>query len=202
MTRPAPTRLSPKRFAPFLFAATAAACAPDNSAQEPTVAENLQPARDAAETLGARLKGRLVEAMGTGGPASAIEVCNLEAPQMAAAVSAQTGFAVARTALRVRNPDNAPDAFERAALERFLADINAGADPAGLEHAQIVNGPEGRVFRYMKPIMTEAPCLACHGARLQDEVRAAIDARYPDDAATGFAVGDMRGAFTLKKTLQ
>jgi hypothetical protein len=56
--------------------------------------------------------------------------------------------------------------------------------------------PDGRV-RYMRAIVTDGVCLACHGASLAPEVAAAIDERYPEDEARGFAPGDLRGAFTI-----
>ena len=41
-------------------------------------------------------------------------------------------------------------------------------------------------------------CLACHGSEVSPEVREAIAARYPGDRATGFAVGDLRGALWVE----
>ncbi|WP_375207015.1 Tll0287-like domain-containing protein [Hyphococcus sp.] len=179
-----------------------AACArePEDAPVSPDPAD-IAAARDAASALGGRLKTRLVETIPESGPVAAIEVCNLEAPEIANALSEEKGMAVGRTALRWRNPDNAPDAFERAAMEMFLAEIEAGADPAGLEHAEIVTTAEGRQLRYMKPIMTGGPCVLCHGAAISEEVKTAIAARYPDDRATGFAPGEFRGAFTITKDL-
>lgn len=46
------------------------------------------------------------------------------------------------------------------------------------------------------PIAIEAPCLACHGPAdgLAPEIRAKLTAAYPQDPATGYALGDLRGA--------
>ncbi len=110
-------------------------------------------------------------------------------------------MSVGRTALRWRNSDNAPDDFERAAMEKFQAALADGADPSTLELAEIIDAPEGKTFRYMKPIMTDGPCVLCHGADISDEVKTAILERYPDDQATGFAPGEFRGAFTISKVL-
>ena len=195
-----------KCFPPLAALLALAACAQEESAPaapEPAApsAADIVAARTAVATLGADLKARLVAAIEEGGPVAAIHVCNIEAPDIAKRISADTAMSVGRTALRYRNPGNAPDAFERETMERFLADIAAGADPAGLERAEIVETAAGLTFRYMKPIMTGGPCVLCHGASLSDEVRAAIAARYPEDQATGFALGDMRGAFTISKPL-
>ena len=44
-------------------------------------------------------------------------------------------------------------------------------------------------------------CLTCHGKRLAGDVRTAIAEHYPDDRATGYALGDVRGAIYLRKAL-
>ena len=42
-------------------------------------------------------------------------------------------------------------------------------------------------------------CATCHGESVSPEILAEIKARYPDDTATGFAVGDLRGMFTVSR---
>jgi hypothetical protein len=39
----------------------------------------------------------------------------------------------------------------------------------------------------------------CHGEDLPSDVKTAIEKHYPDDQATGFQTGDVRGAFSLYK---
>ncbi len=53
------------------------------------------------------------------------------------------------------------------------------------------------VFRYVEARPTMELCLACHGSELGEPVKAVLAKHYPDDRATGFRVGDLRGAFTL-----
>lgn len=171
-----------------------AACGRD---REPAPAD-IETARQAASALETQLRARLLDAVAQGGAVAGIDACVIAAPDIAASVSAQSGMTVARTALRWRNPSNAPDAFETRAMESFLAALAAGADPATLEEAAIIGGE----MRYMKPIMTGALCVTCHGADIPADVAAAIAASYPDDQATGFAPGDMRGAFTIAKRME
>ncbi|MCQ4346839.1 DUF3365 domain-containing protein [Pseudomonas stutzeri] len=135
-------------------------------------------------------------AMQDGGPAKAVEACQLLAPQIAAQHS-QAPWQLGRTALKVRNPDNAPDAWERQVLERFAARAAAGEPVMELRHAEVVDGE----FRLMKAIPTGEPCLACHGSNIKPELAAVIDQRYPQDQARGFALGELRGAFSLRRTL-
>lgn len=166
-------------------------------------AERIAAARAAIKGLGGGLKEKLVAAMQSGGPISALEVCKLEAPKVTDAQSKSSGMTVGRTALKFRNPGNAPDDFEKRVMEKFVADIKGGADAMKLEHAEVVEKDGKKVFRYMKPIMTAGtPCLACHGGELKPEVSAKIKELYPEDHATGFAAGDMRGAFTVKQMIE
>jgi hypothetical protein len=53
----------------------------------------------------------------------------------------------------------------------------------------------------MKAIPTGEICLACHGESISPDVATAIREAYPQDQATGFSLGDIRGAFTLSKPL-
>jgi hypothetical protein len=53
----------------------------------------------------------------------------------------------------------------------------------------------------MKPIIMEAQCAACHGTAVAPEVKAKIDEFYPDDAATDFREGEIRGAFSVSRRI-
>ena len=158
-------------------------------------------ARGLVKQFGGGLKGRLVEAMKQGGPVNAIEVCHTDAPAIAQKVSADSGWEVARTSLKVRNPGNAPDPWELQALESFEQRKAAGESLETMEYSETVETDGGKSFRYMKAIPTAAVCVNCHGAELAPEVAAELDRLYPQDQARGFGVGDIRGAFTLSKPM-
>ena len=146
------------------------------------------------------LKGTLVPAMKKGGPLNAVEVCSKKASEITAKHSAN-GWKVGRTALKLRNPKNAPDAWEKATMEMFAKKIASGADPKTLARAEVVDMDGKKVFRFMKAIPVGKPCLNCHGGNVKKEVLEAIAKHYPEDKATGFKLGELRGAFTLKKPL-
>jgi hypothetical protein len=163
---------------------------------------DLGKARAAIAGLGERLKSELMSAMASGGPVAAIEVCQTAAPALSKAAGDQGGLTVRRTALKVRNPGNAPDDFERRVLEDFAVKIMAGTPPGALEHSEIVTIDGVRTLRYMKPIMmADQPCSVCHGGALADDVKAKVSALYPDDQAIGFKPGDLRGAFSVLQRL-
>jgi len=176
-----------------LLAGAAPLAAP---AQEPPPAW-VDQARSGAGALGSQLRHELVAAMQAGGPVAAIEVCRIQAPAIAGKVSAE-GMQVGRTALKVRNPGNAPDAWERRTLEGFQRRLAAGEDPAQIQAFVVRNDGQRRYGHWMKAIPTQRPCTACHGSDLQPQVAEAIDAAYPDDRARGFAVGELRGAFSVQ----
>lgn len=171
-------------------------------AGEPTLEERAAKARGAVKAFAGELKSQLVAGMKAGGAVSAISVCKSAAPEIASRSSKETGWSVGRTALKLRNPNNAPDDYERKVLEDFVARRAAGADPKMLEHFEIAEKDGEKVFRYMKAIPTGDVCLACHGNSVADDVSAAIKTHYPDDDATGFAKGDIRGAFTIVQPLK
>jgi hypothetical protein len=139
--------------------------------------------------------------MQEGGPVKAIGICNLKAPRIAAAISAEAGWDIGRTSLRIRNPANAPDPWELTVLEQFEQRKADGEDPAQMEYYAAVEQDGGTVFRYMKAIPTAALCLACHGAELAPGVEKKLAELYPGDQARGYQVGDIRGAFTIIRPL-
>ncbi len=170
-------------------------------AADPAMEERVKVARGAIMQLAEELKGELVGALQSGGPVKATETCSIVAPQISTNVSQGKGLTIGRTALKVRNPANVPDDFEKAQLEAFAARIAAGEDAMKIDHAEVVTDASGaKTFRYMKAIpMAEKPCAVCHGAELKPELKAEIDKLYPADQAVGFKVGELRGAFTVKQ---
>lgn len=185
-----------------------AACSQAVPPQEPPTQERAIPAsmsdaemetlRHAAGLLGTRLKSELQAAMAAGGPVAGIAVCKEAAPALAASVSEETGFSVGRTALRVRNPGNAPDAYETETLNAFIARAAAGEPVDTLEAHAVIGGE----VRYMKAIAMGEMCATCHGPALAPEVVKALAETYPEDQATGFLAGEVRGAFTLRRPAQ
>lgn len=73
----------------------------------------------------------LAKAMQEGGPENAISVCNLKALPLTAEVARIHGESVdiKRTTRKYRNPKNAPDEREKAALAYFEQNIQAGELP-------------------------------------------------------------------------
>ena len=85
-------------------------------------------------------------------------------------LNAKSDFRFHITSLRLKNPANAPDDFERQALHGF----EQTAVP--VSSLETVNG--ARVYRMMIPLKTEPACLECH-------------------ADQGYQVGDIRGGLSV-----
>lgn len=168
---------------------------------ETALPDDAAAAEKAAGLLAQRLQGRLSEAMMEGGPSAAVNVCAVEAGAIAAEVSAETGFSVGRTSLRVRNEGNAPDPWEREQLEHFAGVIAAGEPLSGLSVTEVVSEEGKETFRWAKPIVMGPVCATCHGVTVEPELLAEIRALYPGDQATGFEVGELRGIFTVQRPL-
>jgi len=166
-------------------------------------AARVEASRNAVKELQGKLVTELQAAMKAGGPVNAIEVCSKRASVIAGDISRQHGWKVGRTSLKYRNPANAPDAWEAQVLQDFEKRKAAGEDPTKLERFAVVNQDGKQVFRYMKalPIPEGAPCLACHGQKLDPAVAAKLKALYPQDQATAFKTGDLRGAVTITQPL-
>lgn len=161
---------------------------------------DLDRARSAAMAFSGRLRGTLQAAMAEGGPVAAIDVCGTDAPRIADAVMAEHGVRLGRVAMpgRNRNPAQAAGDWQLATLEHFQQAVAAGALAA--EQVAVVRDglADGIALRMMRGIATEPGCLACHGTQVAPDIRDAIAQRYADDGATGFEVGDLRGALWVE----
>lgn len=166
-------------------------------------APGLAEARKVASSVPPKLLQVLTEEIAKGGPESAIAVCREKAPQLAKAASEETGWAIRRVSLRPRNPKAVADAWERAALEDFDRRAAAGESPATLEKGETVSEAGRTEYRYIKALPVQQLCVACHGApeQLKPEVRQQLQTLYPADQGVGYAVGQIRGAVTIRKAL-
>lgn len=133
------------------------------------------------------------QAKADGGPVAAVAACQSLAPSIADEHS-NTLWEIGRTSLKTRSGANAPDEWERSVLEQFADRAAKGEDIKTISYAETVNGQ----FRMMKAIPLQEGCLGCHGTDIKPEITAALDEKYPNDQARGYAMGDVRGAFTLR----
>lgn len=156
--------------------------------QAPFPAETAR-AEQAMNELQQALLARLKAAMDGGGPAAAVEVCRTDARAIADEVARKQGIELGRTSHRLRNSGNAPRPWARAIVD------GSGGVKASAEKLRTID--LGDRVGVLRPIGTAEACTRCHGP--EEEVRrnigGTLTAVYPDDRATGFAPGDLRGWF-------
>jgi hypothetical protein len=149
--------------------------------------------RSAAAALATGLVKELTRALEEQGPERAVEVCSTEALRLTEQIAhdLSPGMEFKRVSFRNRNPQNAPDTLEAAAL-RYFKELSEQGDSLPQEWVQ-ADGVGG--FRYYKPLFVADFCVQCHGepGQISPAVQEILAERYPDDEALGYAEGDFRG---------
>lgn len=179
----------------------ALALAPSAARAAPDLDEYRGEARILVQQFTGALRTALQEAIAEGGLDHALGVCKTEAPEIARTMARQGVWLIGRTALRVRNPDNAPTPEEEAVLLDFQGRAKGDEKIAGMEFTEVTERQGKPFFHYMQAIPLGELCAQCHGTHIDPDLALLIQGLYPEDRATGFEIGDLRGAFTLYKPL-
>ena len=118
---------------------------------------------------------------------TAMGACGSLAPKMISDYNKQiTGTKLRRTALKYRNPKNKPSKADTMVMDEFVN--KKSFKPIVIELKD--------KYQVYKPLKVKPSCLLCHGARndIKPELVKMIDRTYPKDMATGFQLGEFRGA--------
>ena len=176
----------------FGLAALAILAGCSGATETPPVQQKVKP-QVIADRFQKELQAELQAALKAGGPTAAIGVCQQAAPAIAASLSDEYGVEVRRIALKPRNPAAAVQGRVEQELQAMSqAPLNASGKPA------IRQWGDGNKSHWMRAIpMKEEPCAACHGTSISAPVKEKLDALYPEDKATGFSAGDLRGAILI-----
>jgi len=147
-----------------------------------TQSSQIATAIESRDLLMGRLKSALMGAMQSGGPVAAIDFCQEQAPAIAGLVAAEESVKIGRTSHKLRNPSNAVPSWMEKVIEEQVVAPHGFADDAG-------------ELAVAFPITLESGCVVCHGQpeQIAPAVREAITEKYPEDQATGFTPGDLRG---------
>jgi hypothetical protein len=100
-----------------------------------------------------------------------------------------TGYQLRQVSSKYRNPKNKPDKFEENALAEFEKNENLS------EYKGIDKISGQKVLRYLIPLYIEEACLKCHSAK--ETIPEIIQEDYPEDRATDYVFGDLRGAISV-----
>ncbi|MDP2103276.1 MAG: DUF3365 domain-containing protein [Methylotenera sp.] len=151
-----------------------------------------------------KLGGTLKQQLESSGTESALSVCKDVAPAMSAQYSNDKRI-VKRVSLKPRNNTiGVADEWEANQLKQFDMAVASGKPAAEIEAHAVTDEKDGRWFRYMKAIPTQAMCLQCHGGtdNIQPTVQALLKQLYPNDLAVGYKVGEIRGAISFKEKFE
>lgn len=146
----------------------------------------------------AQFMSQLQQAIAANGHSGAIDFCQVNALPILKSLETKQAVTLRRVSSRSRNPLNSPDKAEIPLLDAYAynAENNISSDPS------IQKLQQGEVFLYTKPIViTNAMCLSCHGDPKKDiapETTTKLKQRYPQDAATGYALEDLIGMWSLR----
>lgn len=159
------------------------------------VVEGLQPDEnsknkllEARDELFKQLSSRLTAAMNEGGPSEAVEVCYRLAPRIAKEVGEIHKVRIGRSGVRLRNASNTPPDWAKSLVE------------SKTESPTFVTLNNDKAAALL-PIKLQPQCLMCHGPneQISEAVKLVLGKRYPDDQATGFRDGELRGWFWVEE---
>jgi len=135
----------------------------------------------------------LLGAIQKGGSDYAVAFCNEKAMPLTDSLSKKYTVSIQRISVKNRNPKNVASLFDKKMLALFVSTAVPSLKDT------LINTPKGYV--YYKPIKIGLPtCLQCHGKPKQDieaTTLKTIQRKYRFDKATGYAMGELRGAWKL-----
>lgn len=133
------------------------------------------------------LLSHVMQATKSGGPGFAVAFCNEKAMALTDSLGLVYNCTIQRISDRNRNPANRLSEEDAEIIASFPASLAASP--------QLVVQNQNHV--YFKPIKIAMPaCLSCHGTEGKDidaKTLGIIKQKYPEDKATGYKEGDLRG---------
>ena len=151
--------------------------------------------KEIAEASFSALSTQLMAQMKAGGPAQAIPFCNQKAMPITDEISEKYEATIKRTSTNVRNEQNAPSARELEIMAEYQQMISEKK-----ELKPIVEINNNKQKHFYAPIILKANCLVCHG-KVNETVSVKTDSiiksLYPNDKATGYSEGDLRGVWSI-----
>jgi hypothetical protein len=141
------------------------------------------------------LSKQLLNSLDDYGVPYTLDFCKSVALPLLDTLSSSYKCTIRRTSLKVRNPQDAPTKAEKAMLEAF-----AKQDESDAEIEPVVQALNAEEVAFYTPIRLQAACLGCHGQEGTDihpTHVGLIKKLYPDDQATGYKLGDLRGMWSI-----
>jgi len=125
-----------------------------------------------------------------------VDFCHNNAQKLTDSIGKAHNVVIRRTSHKLRNGHNEPTDAERDVINKYLElqNENQGFEP-------IVKREKDGYIHFYAPIKIKEKCLQCHGkpgSEVHDVVLKKIKEKYPNDEATGFKKGELRGIWDIK----
>lgn len=155
---------------------------------------------DSISTLAQQvLLSNVTEAMQKGGPTYAVDFCHANADKIMDSLFNGWKIKIQRISLQNRNENNMPSNESEVQLLEYYTTQSKNGNPIKDTVFTVAKGT-----LYFKPIKLAMPtCLKCHGkpgVDIDNKTLALLKEKYPNDKATGYSLGDFRGAWKITFT--
>lgn len=141
-----------------------------------------------------KLGGELKSQMQASGAIGALHFCSQSALTLTDQIAKESKTSIKRVSTNYRNPVNKANAEETALLNTWN-DLVKNGQP--LPSHKLVNGSSNTIMFYKPIVINNEACLKCHG-NVEGDLAKAITAAYPEDKATGYKMGDLRGMIAIE----
>ena len=166
----------------------------DDSLKEKLIKRGSKIAKLTASSLQKALKNAITE----DGLEYAIEICNIDALNITDSISESESVQIKRLAKKYRNPVNETDSAESELFKSYILEWLGGRQL----NPKIIPDDNGHPV-YYSPIYVGKLCLNCHGeigTNIDSKLAKLINELYPEDKATNFKQGQLRGMWSISFT--
>lgn len=144
----------------------------------------------------ATLVAQLSSAINEGGTTHAVVFCSENALNIKQMLSEKYNCTIERISEKYRNPKDQPANEKDVAVLKSFTEKHLNGETLLPDTVTVKNATV-----FYKPIMIGMPtCLKCHGNYTTDidaEIQQILAEKYPNDRATGYKLGDFRGAWKI-----
>jgi hypothetical protein len=175
-----------------------------NSCQTSVKKNNLSPEKQAEliskgkTIVGQSFKAfsrEIMKALQEGGVEHAVSYCHLQTSPLVDSLSKTYKVKIMRISDKFRNPENKPGDLDLTILKAYQKQLADGQDLLG--HLET---KADQVIYYSPILILNPASLQCNGERgltMDQENYDFIKSKYPEDLATGYKLGDLRGVWKI-----
>lgn len=169
----------------------------DDTVTEPSLTDTnpIEVGKHIALKTKAILGENLLQAIRSKGTEHALSFCSTRAIPLTDSIAVSVNASIKRVSDKNRNPINKANATE---LEYIHESKKVLANKQTIK-PKLISTDTQHIAYY--PIVTNSMCLQCHGQPEKDMTIAslsAINQLYPEDKATGYAAGELRGIWVVE----